>query len=174
MNYAIGIARVTALISLFNFQIPVFAQIQNYDAKTMEQVIRGASFEFCNEYFYKDEPAWKSRVISFAGYMVDKPAIGKIKMQYIQLMGNGVNGLISVIATYDMPLPTRKVYDNDIPIVTTGQHLRFVAEIKKAENFISVNGVWIYLPIVQLLAIYQQSDTELKNPLWVSKEFIRN
>lgn len=173
MYYCIGITRVTAFFYLLLFYIPAFAQTPNYDTKTMEQVIRGASFEFCNEYFYRDEPAWKSRVISFAGYMIDKPAISKQKMQYIQLMGNGVNGLISVIATYDVPLPTRKVYDNDIPIVTTGQHLRFVAEIKRAENFVSVNGVWVYLPIVQLLAIYQQNDSELKNPLWVSKEFIR-
>jgi len=173
MKRAIDFARVTALIYFFLLPLSAFAQTPNYDAKTVEQVIRSASFEFCNEYYYKDEPVWKSRVISFSGYMIDKPAISKQKMQYIQLMGNGVNGLISVIATYDVPLPTRKVYDNDIPIVTTGQHLRFVAEIKRAKNFVSVNGVWVYLPVVQLLAIYQQSDSEMKNPLWVGKEFIR-
>lgn len=164
-----------ALTFVFLFLAPSvhYAQEVNYDTKTMEQVIRTASFEFCNEYFYRDEPAWKSRVISFSGYMVDKPAISKSKMQYIQLMGNGVNGLISVIALYDNKLPVRKVYDNDVPIVTTGQHLRFLAEIKRAENFISVNGVWVYLPVVQLLSIYQQDDANMQHPLWVSKEFMR-
>ena len=164
-----------ALTFVFFFLAPSvhYAQELNYDTKTMEQVIRTASFEFCNEYFYRDEPAWKSRVISFTGYMVEKPAIGKNVQQYIQLRGNGVNGPVSVIAQYDIKLPVRKVYDNDVPIVTTGQHLRFLAEIERAENFITVSGVWVYLPVVQLLAIYQQDDANMQHPLWVSKEFLR-
>jgi hypothetical protein len=168
-------AKLISLTFVFFFLAPSvhYAQEVHYDTKTMEQVIRTASFEFCNEYFYRDEPAWTSRVISFTGYMVERPAISKGKMQYIQLRGNGVNGPISVIALYDIKLPVRKVYDSEVPIVTTGQHLRFLAEIKRAENFISVSGVWIYLPVVQLMAIYQQDDANMQHPLWVSKEFIR-
>jgi len=145
----------------------------DYDATALSAVVRQASFEFYNELLYRDEPAWKGRVISFSGYMVDRPAIGKGKSPYIQLMGNGVNGLISVIAQYDGKLPVKQVYGTDVPVVTTGQHLRFLAEIRTAENFLSVNGVWMYLPVVKLLAIYQQDDAELKRALWVSRELRR-
>lgn len=149
------------------------AQDPAYDAATLSAVIRQASFEFSNEQLYRDETAWNGKVISFTGYMVDRPAIGKGKSPYIQLTGNGVNGLISVIAQYDVKLPVKKVYDSEVPVVTTGQHLRFVAEIRKAENFLSVNGVWMYLPVVKLLAIYQQNDASMERALWVAKEFAR-
>lgn len=149
------------------------AQDPAYDAATLSSVIRQASFEFSNEQLYRDESAWNGKVISFTGYMVDRPAIGKGKSPYIQLTGNGVNGLISVIAQYDVKLPVKKVYDSEVPVVTTGQHLRFVAEIRKAENFLSVNGVWMYLPVVKLLAIYQQNDASMERALWVAKEFAR-
>lgn len=151
----------------------VAAQDPAYDAATLSAVIRQASFEFSNEQLYRDETAWNGKVISFTGYMVDRPAIGKGKSPYIQLTGNGVNGLISVIAQYDVKLPVKKVYDSEVPVVTTGQHLRFVAEIRKAENFLSVNGVWMYLPVVKLLAIYQQNDASMERALWVAKEFAR-
>lgn len=149
------------------------AQDPAYDAATLSSVIRQASFEFSNEQLYRDETAWNGKVISFTGYMVDRPAIGKGKSPYIQLTGNGVNGLINVIAQYDVKLPVKKVYDSEVPVVTTGQHLRFVAEIRKAENFLSVNGVWMYLPVVKLLAIYQQNDASMERALWVAKEFAR-
>jgi len=149
------------------------AQDPAYDAATLSSVIRQASFEFSNEQLYRDESAWNGKVISFTGYMVDRPAIGKGKSPYIQLTGNGVNGLINVFAQYDVKLPVKKVYDSEVPVVTTGQHLRFVAEIRKAENFLSVNGVWMYLPVVKLLAIYQQNDASMERALWVAKEFAR-
>ncbi|KAB2924337.1 MAG: hypothetical protein F9K22_06455 [Bacteroidetes bacterium] len=160
---------------LLSMTLTAFAAGQgpDYDATALSAVVRQASFEFYNELLYRDEPAWKGRVISFSGYMVDRPAIGKGKSPYIQLMGNGVNGLISVIAQYDGKLPVKQVYGTDVPVVTTGQHLRFLAEIRTAENFLSVNGVWMYLPVVKLLAIYQQDDAELKRALWVSRELRR-
>lgn len=160
---------------LLSMTLTAFAAGQgpDYDATALSAVVRQASFEFYNELLYRDEPAWKGRVISFSGYMVDRPAIGKGKSPYIQLMGNGVNGLISVIAQYDGKLPVKQVYGTEVPVVTTGQHLRFLAEIRTAENFLSVNGVWMYLPVVKLLAIYQQDDAELKRALWVSRELRR-
>ncbi len=143
------------------------------DTQSLDQLIGRASFEFSNEKMYRDEAAWKGKIVSVSGVYVPFPVVGRKRLPYIQIVNDGSYGPVNVVVYLDSPLPTTQSYGGAVPLLSTGESIRLVGEITGAENFVDRSGYWLYLPAMNAIAMYRLEDQNLRQPLWVSKAYRR-
>jgi hypothetical protein len=146
---------------------------QSLDARTSEKlkkIIANANYDVYNLAILRNPNDWQGRLVSFSGVITEELLV--ISRPNFFIVNGRINDyLISFVVYLDHSVPAQKMINEDIEIISRGKSVRVFAEVIGIEEFMTESGTKKKMPTAECIAIYNQSDYNLRKPIWLKNNF---
>lgn len=140
---------------------------KKFNQQKFSNVSNSALYNVDNINIYQKPNDFSGKIISTKGSVHLQPFLENDDRVF-RVVGSNNGYQADFVVELDNPLPKQNRIDENVQVITSGRSIRIFGIFTHVKDWLLTDGSTKKLPVLEAIAIFNQDDLNLANPLWVS------